>query len=192
MATHAHRDHVGGLAEFDQRAIHAAEADAIAADGTTSVRTEDYGDAVEPYRRAGYRFGPWLVDAAPRAGFDPTAIEVASAPATQILREGDVVDLGDRAFEILHLPGHSPGSIGLWEAATGVLFSGDALYDGPLLDRLDGSDTDAYVRTIERLRDLPVTVVHGGHEDSFGPDRLIALCDAYLSGEPYRLEDVGQ
>ncbi len=187
VATHAHRDHVGGLAEFDQRAVHGAEAAAIARAGTTSVRTQDFGGAVEPYRRAGYQFGPWLVDAAPHADFDPTRIEVAAAPATRILNEGDVIDLGDRAFEVLHLPGHSPGSIGLWEPATGVLFSGDALYDGPLLDQLDGSDTDDYVRTIERLRQLPVTVVHGGHEDSFGPQRLVALCDAYLSGEPFHL-----
>ena len=167
---------------------HAAEADAIAqAGGDSSVRTDLFGEAVEPYRRAGYEFGPRLVDAAPHADFDPTAFEVAAAPATRILDEGDMVDLGDRSFEVLHLPGHSPGSIGLWEPATGVLFSGDVLYDGPLLDQLDGSDTDAYVRTIERLRELPVTVVHGGHEDSFGPERLVALCDAYLFGEPYRL-----
>jgi glyoxylase-like metal-dependent hydrolase (beta-lactamase superfamily II) len=187
VATHAHRDHVGGLAEFDQRAIHAAEADAVARGGTTSVRTADFGGAVAPYRAAGYEFGPWLIDATPRAGFDPAVIEVAAAPATRILGEGDVVDLGDRAFEVLHLPGHSPGSIGLWERDTGVLFSGDALYDGPLLDELDGSDTDDYIRTIERLRGLPVTVVHGGHEDSFGRARLVALCDAYLAGEAFHL-----
>ena len=90
--------------------------------------------------------------------------------------------MGDRHFEVLHLPGHSPGSIGLWEEATGVLFSGDALYDGPLLDRLDGSDVDAYVTTMERLRSLPVTAVHAGHERSFGRGRLIQLCDAYLAG----------
>jgi glyoxylase-like metal-dependent hydrolase (beta-lactamase superfamily II) len=99
-----------------------------------------------------------------------------------VLEEGDVVDLGDRSFEVLHLPGHSPGSIGLWEAATGILFSGDAVYDGPLLDELDGCcDIDAYVATMRRLWDLPVTVVHGGHEPSFGRARLVAICDDYLA-----------
>jgi glyoxylase-like metal-dependent hydrolase (beta-lactamase superfamily II) len=91
------------------------------------------------------------------------------------------VDLGDRAFEVLHLPGHSPGSIGLWDEASGVLFSGDAVYDGPLLDELDGSDIEAYLTTMERLRRLPVTVVHGGHEPSFGRARLVELCDTYLA-----------
>ena len=188
VATHAHRDHVGGLAEFDHRAIHRAEADVIAEAGTTTLRTVDFGTAIDPYRAAGYEFGDLFIDALPHEGFDPSLVEIAAAPATRLLDEGDVIDLGDRAFEVLHLPGHSPGSIGLWEAATGVLFSGDALYDGPLLDQLDGCDTDDYVRTMERLRELPVSVVHGGHERSFGRDRLVALCDAYLAGEPFTPE----
>jgi len=91
-----------------------------------------------------------------------------------------VVDLGDRAFEVLHLPGHSPGSIGLWEAATGTLFSGDAIYDGPLLDEIAGADIPAYRRTMERLLKLPVQVVHGGHDDSFGAERLAQIAVAYL------------
>ena len=82
---------------------------------------------------------------------------------------------------MLHLPGHSPGCIGLWEARTGILFSGDAVYDGPLLDELDGSDVEAYCTTMRRLRTLPVTTVHGGHEPSFGRERLVEMCDAYLA-----------
>jgi hypothetical protein len=38
----------------------------------------------------------------------------------------------------------------------------------------------AYVATMRRLRDLPVTVVHGGHEPSFGRERLVAICTDYL------------
>jgi hypothetical protein len=34
---------------------------------------------------------------------------------------------------------------------------------------------------MRRLRDLPVTTVHGGHEPSFGRDRLREICDAYLA-----------
>jgi len=136
---------------------------------------------LEPYRRAGYDIPELLVDAAPPGGLVSATLPRRAAAPTRVLEEGDVVDLGDRAFEVLHLPGHSPGSIGLWEPATGVLFAGDAVYDGPLLDELDGSDVHAYVATMRRLRDLPVRVVHAGHEASFGRDRLVELCDAYLA-----------
>ena len=104
-----------------------------------------------------------------------------AAQATRLIVEGDIVDLGDHAFEVLHLPGHSPGSIALWEASSGTLFSGDAIYDGALLDQIPGSDIPAYVRSMERLRDLSARIVHAGHDPSFGRDRLIELADAYLN-----------
>ncbi|HEV7758426.1 MAG TPA: MBL fold metallo-hydrolase [Acidimicrobiales bacterium] len=184
VATHTHGDHTGGLHEFAERAVHRAEAARL--DGSSAIVTTldatQFGDAVvAPYRDAGYDIPDVLVDAVPAGPPLGLAVEVAPAPATWVLDEGDVIDLGDRAFEVLHLPGHSPGSIGLWDAVSGTLFSGDAVYDGPLLDEIDGSDIDDYLATMERLRELPVTVVHGGHEPSFDRRRLVELCDAYLT-----------
>jgi glyoxylase-like metal-dependent hydrolase (beta-lactamase superfamily II) len=182
VATHAHGDHVGGFHEFDERAIHQLEAEQVAAAGLTTLTSGFFPATVtDPYLDAGYEIPDVLIDAAPTPGFDPTVVEVTPAPATRVLVDGDTIDLGNRAFEVLHLPGHSPGSIGLWDEQSGILFSGDAVYDGPLLDALDGSDIEAYVATMHRLRSLPVTVVHGGHEPSFGRERLVELCDAYLS-----------
>jgi glyoxylase-like metal-dependent hydrolase (beta-lactamase superfamily II) len=60
------------------------------------------------------------------------------------------------------------------------LFSGDAIYDGPLLDELADSSIDQYYVTMERLMTLPVAVVHAGHDPSFGRDRLRQLAAAYL------------
>jgi len=180
VATHTHADHVGSLHEFAERLCHPAEAPLLERPIPVSLRTSDYPpEVLDPYRAAGHRFGDVLVEPLP----DGHALVYAcpAAPATGLLRESDVVDLGDRAFEVLHLPGHSPGSIGLWEAATGTLFSGDAIYDGPLLDQLEGSNIEHYIDTLQRLRGLPVAVVHGGHEPSFGRDRLVELCDAQLA-----------
>ncbi len=182
VATHVHGDHVGGMHEFDRRSIHSSEADALAAPGVVVLDSSLYGAHVlGPYVDAGYEVPELLVDAVPIGGLASGPLERPAAPATVLLEHGDVVDLGDRSFQVLHLPGHSPGSIGLWEEATGVLFSGDAVYDGPLLDELDGCDIADYVETMRRLRELPVTVVHGGHEPSFGRERLVELCDAYLA-----------
>ena len=41
--------------------------------------------------------------------------------------EGDVIDLGDRFFEIIHLPGHTPGSIALLDRENRLLISGDII-----------------------------------------------------------------
>jgi hypothetical protein len=37
-----------------------------------------------------------------------------------------------------------------------------------------------YVRTMQRLREIPARIVHAGHEPSFGRERLIAIADTYL------------
>lgn len=183
-ATHTHADHTGGMHEFDERLVHAAEATSMAeAEDGMRLRTSGFGAAnLRAFEDAGYVFATDdLLDALPHADFDPDAHALVPAPPTWVVEEGDVVDLGDRSFEVLHIPGHSPGSIGLWEAATGILFSGDAVYDGPLLDNIEGADIADYIKTMERLRTLPVTVVHGGHDPSFGRNRLIDICDTYLT-----------
>jgi len=122
---------------------------------------------------------PLFVTALP-PGVAAESFRQRPCPQVSEIGEGDVIDLGDRAFEVLHLPGHSPGSIGLWNPRAGTLFSGDAIYDGPLLDELADSDIDQYCLTMERLRALPATVVHAGHDPSFGRDRLRQLATAYL------------
>jgi glyoxylase-like metal-dependent hydrolase (beta-lactamase superfamily II) len=181
IVTHAHYDHIGGLHEFEDRMIHSAEAGKAASGSVASLFGAGKEDALlESIRAAGYDVPPELFTAVPDGGYDPGSYRVRPAPATRLVEDGDIVDLGDRQFEVLHLPGHSPGSIGLWEAKTGVLFSGDAVYDGPLLDELPGSDIAIYVATMRRLRELPVSIVHAGHDPSFGRERLRELCDGYL------------
>ncbi len=183
-ASHTHFDHVGAHHEFEERLVHSAEAATMAEAGREMVlRVSSFGAGkAEALEAAGYVLpedGEFLT-ALPHPGFDPGAHDLEPAAPSWVVEEGDVVELGDRAFEVLHLPGHSPGSIGLWEAATGVLFSGDAIYDGPLLDNIPGSDPARYIATMERLRELPVTVVHAGHDASFGRERLRELATDYL------------
>ncbi|MGH6890724.1 MAG: MBL fold metallo-hydrolase [Dongiaceae bacterium] len=181
VVTHAHYDHVGGFHEFEERVIHSAEARKVAAGNAASLYGENKDALLESIRAAGYDVPPELFTAVPSETYDPRSYAVLPAAATRTVEEGDVIDIGDRRFEVLHLPGHSPGSIGLWEAGTGTLFSGDAIYDGPLLDELPGSDISTYVATMKRLRQLPVSVVHAGHDPSFGRARLQELCDGYLA-----------
>lgn len=183
LATHTHYDHSGSMNEFAERVVHRAEAATLAEPPPwAALRAADMPATIRRMLTdAGYPLGEALVTAYPHPGFDPGAFRTPPAAPTRLVDEGDIIDLGNRAFEVLHLPGHSPGSIGLFEAESGVLFSGDAIYDGPLLDELPGSDIAAYVATMRRLKALSVSVVHGGHDPSFGRARLLAIADAYLA-----------
>ena len=183
VATHGHDDHIGSHHEFADVIAHPLEAPLLENPPLETLDiVEGWGrDAVEMLTGSGYQLeSPYFVDALP-AGYMFEQFRQLPAPVTRLVVEGDIVDTGDRSFEVLHLPGHSPGSIGLWEAATGTLFSGDAIYDGPLLDELPESSITDYCETMARLLTLPVRVVHAGHDDSFGRERLHELASEYLA-----------
>ncbi len=158
VASHTHFDHIGCHHEFHCRLCHAAEAELLAS--PTRANTLAY---------------PYVTDeiftTLPPLPYLSTTYAATSAPATRVLQDGDIVDLGDRHFEVIHTPGHSPGGITLWEKAAGILFSGDIVYDGPLIEDTYHSNAADYHRSMVRLYDLPVRVVHGGHFASYDHTR---------------------
>jgi glyoxylase-like metal-dependent hydrolase (beta-lactamase superfamily II) len=169
VASHTHFDHIGSHHEFPERAVHDAEAHILADPRNDWTLADRYATDE-------------MFDALP-AGWRAPAYRIRPAPARYILSDGDVVDLGDRAFLVIHTPGHSPGGIGLYEEETGIFLSGDIVYDGPLIDDCYHSNVEDYLATLEGLRSLRCSIVHGGHFPSFGPVRLAQLIDLYVSGK---------
>jgi glyoxylase-like metal-dependent hydrolase (beta-lactamase superfamily II) len=84
---------------------------------------------------------------------------------------------------VVHLPGHSPGSVALWEEATGTIFTGEALYDGTLYDHLYHSVPEQLCDSLLSLKYLPIKTVHAGHFKSFFGNRLKTIIDDYLNGQ---------
>ncbi len=167
VASHTHFDHIGCHHEFDQRLVHPAEAKLLAAPGRKETLADPYASD-EIFTRL------------PPLPYRSERYAVAPAPATRLIEDGDILDLGDRHLTVLHLPGHSPGGIALLEEATGILFSGDTLYDGPLVEDCYHSDPAAYLASMRRLLELPVRQVHGGHFPSFDGARFRQLIEDWL------------
>jgi glyoxylase-like metal-dependent hydrolase (beta-lactamase superfamily II) len=168
VASHTHFDHIGGHHEFACRCVHHAEADILADPRNERTLADHYANED-------------MFDALPE-GWDSLAYRVQPAPPQRLLDDGDIIDLGDRAFEVIHTPGHSPGGIALWEAATGTLLSGDIVYDGPLITDTYHAEPAAYDASMRRLAKLPAAIIHGGHFPSFGRTRLQQLISDYLAG----------
>jgi glyoxylase-like metal-dependent hydrolase (beta-lactamase superfamily II) len=118
------------------------------------------------------------VTAIPSAGFDLAAWVTPGAEPTTLLADGDRIDLGDRAFTVLHTPGHTAGSASLFDEHDGTLFTGDAVYvDAPI----DWVDADAMAASLRRLRGLEARIVHAGHERSFDGEELRTTADAWIA-----------
>jgi glyoxylase-like metal-dependent hydrolase (beta-lactamase superfamily II) len=168
FATHAHVDHVGSLHEFDMRLGHAAEAEGFATMPDEITLAHLFRSLPDPVLRL------------PTPEWSAASYRLRPAPLTRLIGEGDLVDLGDRLFRVLHLPGHSPGGLALLDERDGTFFSGDAIYDGGLVDDLPGCDRIAYRGTMARLAGLDVAVAHGGHGDALSRERMQAIARTYL------------
>ena len=110
-----------------------------------------------------------LQDAQSHAGIYGLSVTTSPQP-DRLLDGGDTVAVGRLEFKVLHVPGHSPGSICLF--SNGHLFVGDVLFAGSIgRTDLPGGSFDQLVEGIrENLFDYPdETVVHTGH----GPDTTI-------------------
>ena len=170
VASHTHFDHIGCHHEFKHCIVHSAEADLLA--NPTRENT-----LVEPYVTDD------IFTQLPPQPYVSETYAVKKTSQAEIVEDGHVIDLGNRQFEVIHTPGHSPGGIALFEHKTGILFSGDLHYDGLLIEDTYHSNQSDYQNSMERLLELPVNIVHGGHFASFDADRHRSLIRNWLDSK---------
>jgi hydroxyacylglutathione hydrolase len=148
VSTHAHIDHVGGLRKLQQ---------------ATGAPVLMHGDDMELYRHLDVQ-AAWIGMRTP----DPASVD-------KFLREGDTLRWGRFEANVLHTPGHTPGSISLYLAPepqtkahteAGKLLAGDTLFAGSI-GRTDlwGGSPEQILRSIhQKLLILPdETIVYPGH-----------------------------
>ncbi len=148
LLTHCHYDHTGGAAEIRRRfgcrvAMHALDADYLESGDPRVTAACWYGDDLD------------------------------ACPVDVRLADGDRLPLGDRSIEVIHIPGHSPGSLAYLVESEGrrVLFAQDV--HGPLHPMLLSNRTD-YQASLRKLKSLDVDILCEGHHGVFVGEADIA------------------
>jgi glyoxylase-like metal-dependent hydrolase (beta-lactamase superfamily II) len=149
--THYHNDHIGSLAEVVERTHAQVLAHPLDAD---VVR----GERVAPWPE----LEGWEKELAAQV-----AAELEPWPPSRVDREvvdGDTIDL-DGGATVVHVPGHTPGSIALYVPRRKLLFCGDAVasFEGRAIVGLFNLDRDAAQASFRRLAELDFEVACFGH-----------------------------
>ena len=181
--THGHPDHAGGNGGFDEAWL-APQDEALMRQMTADrfrlddlMRAHDNDDPV--YRRLAESLVP------------------ASPYRLRVLQPGQIIDLGSRHFEVLPLPGHTPGSICLLNPDEKLLFTGDSIVATPVWMYLQHSTSlSTYLASLKKVqeRQADFELLFPGHRPTpLGKDQLEALIacaeeilDGRGLGEPIR------
>jgi glyoxylase-like metal-dependent hydrolase (beta-lactamase superfamily II) len=140
LQSHAHNDHIGGAWQFEDVGIHPSEASDLEA-GQSAERLTDW-------------FDPRELSGPLPPGFEPRGYSIPGKPPTRLYEDGDRIELGSRALNVIHAPGHSRGGLVLYDRHDRSLYSTDVIYLRSLYLLNPDSSVSQYLQTLERLAHL--------------------------------------
>lgn len=113
-------------------------------------------------------------------GYDVSKYEFFQGKPTRVLKDNDIIDVGNRFIQVLHTPGHSPGHMCFWEKDRGFLFTGDLVYKDTLFAYYPSTHPGAYLHSLEKISSLPVKQVFPAHHTlNIQPEILIRMRNAF-------------
>ncbi|MBQ3095296.1 MAG: MBL fold metallo-hydrolase [Clostridia bacterium] len=117
--------------------------------------------------------------------------KVNSCPPLHYLAEGDVIDLGDRILDVIHIPGHTPGSVLLLDRHTDVLLSGDTGARRLLYGITPSVSLDELCNSLRRLKEYDFSVMYSAHDRCSIPKaHLDTMLDVIIHDMPHAKKEM--
>ena len=165
--THGHPDHAGGNSEFGETYINPADNDVFERMASLEFRTDDISHMPG---------GAELVK------------QLMPTPALpKPLEDGQIIDLGGRELKIIFAPGHTHGSLCVYDIKTGCIFVGDNAMMRVSLHEWNSSSLPEYRDTLKKLIGIAPARVLGGHRPNVNPpellNTLLSIVERVLGGE---------
>lgn len=187
--THYHGDHAGGNLDFDECWIHEADIPYL----MSMIETAQSDP--EAFQKT--RFAQMKAAALPeyRDSILPTDFSLPHPITVHPVHDGDVLELGGRPVQVIHVGGHTAGEIVLLDRETRICFTGDACNSNTLLNLPGSLSVEEYLDALYHFKTFQSEFdhCHGGHEDpdSSIVDEGIELCRRVLDGTDEHWESVG-
>ncbi|MBD3413540.1 MAG: MBL fold metallo-hydrolase [Candidatus Aminicenantes bacterium] len=185
ILTHEHYDHVAGAYRFDEIIMYDNE------QALQVLKKGRNNTSLQQYITEDYLWKPLPQD------FDPTSWIIPSMEPTQLVKDGDLIDLGERAFEVIYTPGHCPGQMCLLDQKNRILFTGDHFFPGPLYAYPPDVNIEDYRASNQKLVQRLDEFDHlcSGHNSPWVKSdvlpRVSDAFDAIFSGEGEYSQDNG-
>ncbi len=111
------------------------------------------------------------------------------------ITENDLIHCGEYSFEIILIPGHTPGSIALYDRQHRFMIGGDSLQCGPIFLFGTGRNLDAYLSSLEKIEKMSdrLDVIYASHNElEFNPQHIQQLKEGILSYQNNQLTGIPQ
>ncbi len=172
--SHTHYDHIGGNQEFDS--IYAVDTAYTNQHASTGWSHDQVRQEVKPEA--------FCKDKLP--SLDTAAYQILPYKDRigRFIKDGDTLQLGNRIMEVLQVPGHTPDCVALLDRHSGYLWTGDMFYEAHIWLFMDGTDLDAYQRSIDRFAGLAPSlnrVFPAHNKPAAEPSHLTELRQAFDS-----------
>jgi len=174
IMTHTHLDHIGCLAEIMKEIphtglwVHKSEAEPLEQGDEKTVWGMDMFQSM----------------CQTQYGIKPGAFKFK---VDRKLEGGETLNIGDMAWEVLHIPGHSLGSIGLYYRPEKILIPGDVVYADYAIGRFDlyGASGAQHKASLLSLAELDVNILLPGHNRIVEDVKPGYIMETAKQWEPY-------